>query len=60
MFRLFKKPLSEKLPYFMYFTWLPVEAVLSIFNVGFFVIKFFEKELMKTKQTAISAELYAI
>ena len=34
-----------------------LEAVLSIFNVIFFVKKlFFEKELIKTKEIAINAE----
>jgi hypothetical protein len=45
------------LTYFAYFPWLPIEAALSIFNVSFFVKinSFFEKDLMKTKETVISA-----
>jgi len=42
-----------KLEHFMHFSWPPLEATLSIFQ--FF---FFEKELIKTKEIAISAESY--
>jgi hypothetical protein len=39
----------------MYFPWLLVEAALSIFNVSFLLKIIFEKELIKTKATAINA-----
>jgi hypothetical protein len=40
-----------KLPYFMYFPWLPIEAALVMFNVSFFVQKTIsEKELIKKRR----------
>ena len=39
----------------------PLEAVLSVFNVSLFCSEtFFEKELIKTEETAISAETCAV
>ena len=41
----------------MYFSWLPVEAALSILNVSFFVKNIiFEKELMTKIETASNVE----
>jgi hypothetical protein len=41
----------------MYFPWPPVEVALSLFNFSFcFEKQFFEKDVIKAKQTAISAE----
>jgi hypothetical protein len=32
---------QRKLTYFIYFSWLPIEAALSIFNISFFLKPFF-------------------
>jgi len=45
-----------KLMYFMSFPWPPVKAALSIFNV-FLLLQIFYKELLRTKEIAIYAEL---
>ena len=37
-------------------SWFPVEAALSIFNIRRLLKTFFEKNLIKTKQTVIHAE----
>jgi hypothetical protein len=41
---------------FVTFPWPTVESALSIFNIAFLSVRVFEKELIKTKEIAISAE----
>jgi hypothetical protein len=44
----------------MYFSWLPVEAALPVFNIGFLLLLlnwfFLKNELMKTTEIAVSAK----
>jgi hypothetical protein len=48
---------QEKYMKYITFSWLPLEAALSNFNVTFVKTQFFQKkELMKTKNISINAE----
>jgi hypothetical protein len=50
-----QKPREDNI--FIYFSWIPVKAALTIFSPKCLLKQFFERELMKTKETVISADL---